>query len=273
MRLPPLIRACHVQPTIAVSAYTTAIALGSGQRWKALSTGAAVLAGQLTVGWSNDYIDRDRDRAAGRTDKPIATGEVSAESVRTAAVVAAAACMPLSLLSGWRAASVHGAAVSAALAYNIRLKGTVASVVPYAVAFGALPAFVTLGGPERRLPSRAAMLAASLMGAGAHFINTLPDLEADALTEVRGLPQRLGSARSLIAGIGLMGGATAVISRAGEEPLRPISRALSLTAAGAIAGVTAAAAGGRQRLAWTLALCTSAVTVGLYLSRAETLHV
>lgn len=269
--IPPLIRACHVQPTLAVTAYSTAIAIGSGRRWRAASTGAAVLAGQLAVGWSNDYIDRDRDRAAGRADKPVAAGEVSAATVRAAAIAAAAACVPLSLLSGWRAACVHGAAVTAALGYNVRLKGTAASVVPYAFAFAALPAFVTLGGPARRWPSPSGMVAAGLMGAGAHFINTLPDLEFDAMTGVRGLPQRIGPTGSLGAGVALLGGATAVLARAGDTPLRQVSSVLSMASAASIAGVTAAAAAGRQRLAWTLALGTSAVTVALYLSRSELL--
>jgi hypothetical protein len=143
--------------------------------------------------------------------------------------------------------------------------------VPYAVAFGALPAFVTLGGPARRWPQSSAMLAAALLGAGAHFINTLPDLESDALTGVRGLPHQLGRTRSLVVGVALLGGATAVVARAGDEPLRWMSRILSLTSVTSIAGVLAAAAAGHQRLAWSLALGTSAVTVALYLSRSEIL--
>lgn len=269
--VPPLVRACHLPPTLAVTAFTTAIAFGSGRRWGAVSTGAATLAGQLTVGWSNDYLDRDRDRAVGRTDKPIATGEVGAEVVRGAAIVAGMACVPLSLLAGWRAASVHGVAVAAALAYNLRVKSTVASVVPYVVAFGALPAFVTLGGPSRRWPAPSAMAAAALMGAGAHFINTLPDLETDARTGVRGLPHRLGRTRSLAAGVALLGSATMVVTFAGGTPLRRVSRVLATAAGASIAGVASAAVAGRQRAAWTLALGTSAVTVALFLSRSELL--
>ena len=35
---------------------------------------AAVLSGQLSIGWLNDYVDRDIDRAAGRADKPLGPG-------------------------------------------------------------------------------------------------------------------------------------------------------------------------------------------------------
>ena len=38
---------------------------------------AAVLAGQLSIGWLNDVLDAERDRTAGRADKPVAAGAVS----------------------------------------------------------------------------------------------------------------------------------------------------------------------------------------------------
>jgi len=267
----PLARASHIQPTLAVTAFTTAIAIGAGRRWGAVSVGSAVLAGQLAVGWSNDYLDRDRDRMGGRADKPIAAGEITAEVVRNCAIVAALGCVPLSLLSGWRAAVVHGVAVGAAFGYNASLKRSVLSVAPYVVAFGALPAFVTLGGRSGHRPPGAATAAAALMGAGAHFINVLPDLETDSLTGVRGLPHRFGPTGSLLVGVMFLGSATAVVSRAGYAPLRRISQIFAGGAAVSVAGVLAAAATGRKRASWTLALGTSALTVALYLSRSDSL--
>ncbi len=271
LRLIPLARASHFQPTVAVTAFTTALAVGAGRGWGAARVGSAALAGQLAVGWSNDYLDRDRDQRAGRTDKPIAAGEVSAELVRNCAIAAALGCVPLSLLSGWRAAGVHGVAVGAAFGYNAFLKGTAASVVPYIAAFGALPAFVTLGGRSGHLPPPAATLAAALMGGGAHFINVLPDLETDSLTGVRGLPHRLGATGSLVVGAALLGCATAIVARAGDAPLQPISRVLAGSAATLVGGVLAAAVARQRRTAWTLALGTSAATVALYLSRGGSL--
>src|SRR3989304_962470 len=135
-RMIPLVRACHLQPTLAVTAITTALAVsagrGSGSIWVAL----AVLSGQLSVGWSNDYLDRDRDRMAGRADTPVVAGRVTAHTVGIAAVIAAVLCVPLSMMSGWRAGSPPVAAVAVAWAYNGWLKNTVASVVPFTLAFG-----------------------------------------------------------------------------------------------------------------------------------------
>jgi 4-hydroxybenzoate polyprenyltransferase len=267
----PLLRAAHVQPTAAVTAFSTALALGSGRRWGAGPVAAAVLAGQLAVGWSNDYLDRGRDRLAGRTDKPIVSGEVSATAVGAGAVAAALACVPLSLLSGPRAAAVHGMAVGSALAYNARLKGTPFSVVPYGLAFGALPAFVSLGGAERRLPPVWAMGAAALMGAGAHFVNTLPDLDDDAATGVHGLPHRLGPTRSLLTGAALLGTAAAIVARSGGRPLGRTATALATAAGASVAAVVATALTGRQRAAWSMSLGTAALTVALYLARSDSL--
>jgi heme O synthase-like polyprenyltransferase len=54
----------------------------------------AVLAGQLFVGWSNDYLDRRLDAEAGREDKPLARGELEPRTVAIAAAVALVAVIP-----------------------------------------------------------------------------------------------------------------------------------------------------------------------------------
>jgi 4-hydroxybenzoate polyprenyltransferase len=271
VKLVPLVRACHFQPTLAVTGFATALAVGVDRGWGSIWVAAAALSGQLTVGWSNDYLDRDRDRLVGRTDKPIAAGEVDASLVRRCAIAAAAACIPLSLASGWRAALVHLVAVAFALGYNVRLKATVFSVVPYVVAFGALPAFVVLGAPSHNLPPWPAMLAAALLGAGAHFVNTLPDLDADALTGIDGLPHRLGPTKALLTGVVLLIGATAIVAQAGEAPLSTLSTALAFAAVLSALGVLIGAATGRQRAAWTLSLVTAGITVALFLTRTASL--
>jgi len=262
-----LVRASHFPPTVAVTAFTTTLAVSAGRAWGGVAVAAAVLTGQLTVGWSNDYIDRERDRLAARTDKPIAAGVIPAGVVRNSAVVAGLACVPLSMLSGWRAAVVHFAAVGAALGYNAWLKRTVFSVIPYVVAFGLLPAFVTLGGGGHRWPRVWTMVAAALLGAGAHFLNTLPDLAADARSGVHGLPHRCGPTSSVLIGGVLLGTALVIVAIAPKEPLGPAAVAVAIAGAGAVAGVVATALVGRSRLAWHLSLAVAALTVALYLVR------
>lgn len=267
-----LLRACHLQPTLAVTGIAAALAVGAGRgaggaTWVAL----AVAAGQLSVGWSNDYLDRDRDRLAGRLDKPIPAGQVSAGAVGVAAVLAAAACVPLSLASGWRAGLVHIGEVAVAWAYNLGLKATVLSPLPYAVAFGALPAFVTLGLPGHPLPPPWAWTAAALLGTGAHFVNTLPDLEADEAAGVRGLPQRLGRSTSLLVGASALGGAGALVALGPAGAPGPVAFGLLAAVLAGSVGVIALSWWGRARAAWTLTLATAGLTVALFLAQGTAL--
>ncbi|MFF2198617.1 hypothetical protein ACFVXK_37500, partial [Streptomyces sp. NPDC058157] len=92
-----LLRSCHPLPAAAVTVFAAvlAAAAGRGAAGTALTAGA-VAAGQLSVGWSNDRLDLRRDRAAGRRDKPLATGGVPAAAVTAAALTALALCVPLS---------------------------------------------------------------------------------------------------------------------------------------------------------------------------------
>ena len=269
-RVIPLLRASHIQPAVAVTAMTTALAVSAGRGASSAWVALALLSGQLFVGWSNDWLDRDRDRRSGRTDKPVAAGQVSARAVGTAALVALALCVPFSLANGWRAGLVHLAAVASAGLYNLRLKATALSPLPYAVSFGSLPYVVTYGLPSHPRPPGWAPLAASLLGMGAHFVNTLPDQGDDLREGIRGLPQRIGRTPSLLAGAVLLLGAGAVLAIAPEGPP---GAALPLLAAqaGAVLALVAAARAGHERAAWTLTLASAALAVALLLAQGSAL--
>ncbi len=161
-----------------------------------MAVAAAVLAGQLSVGWLNDLLDAGRDASVGRRDKPVAAGAVSRRLVAVATITAAVLAIGLSLLSGVDATVVHVVMLCSAWAYDFGVKATAFSVVPYVVSFGLLPAFVTLGGPAAQWPPSWLMAAAAVLGSAAHFANVIPDLEDDAATGVRGLPHRLGRTAS-----------------------------------------------------------------------------
>ncbi|WKV70237.1 UbiA family prenyltransferase [Streptomyces sp. PCS3-D2] len=212
--LAALAAASHPLPAAAVTLFTAvlAVAAGHGPAGAALAAGA-VAAGQLSVGWCNDRADLRRDLVSGRRDKPLVAGRVSAAAVARAAVVALLLCVPLSLAAGGLAGAVHLVGVAAAWGYNLRLKATAASWAPYALAFGLLPAFVTLGLPGGPWPPPWLMAAAALLGAGAHFANVLPDIDDDLATGVLGLPQRLGARRSAtVAGLLVLGSTAALVA-------------------------------------------------------------
>jgi 4-hydroxybenzoate polyprenyltransferase len=217
----------------------------------------AVLAGQLCVGWTNDYHDRDLDQRAGRSGKPLVEGVVPAPRVRNAALLAFAACIPLSLANGWAPGFLHLAAIGVATLYNFGLKATLASVVPYVLAFGAVPAFITLGLQPAHLPPLWVTLGAGLLGAGAHFTQVLPDIEQDRRLGVEGLPQRLGERGSVITAALLLAGSALLILLGPGHPgeLQLVVLGLTLLVIGSIvwAGLT-----GRHRMSFRLTFLAAA---------------
>ncbi|AZM51621.1 hypothetical protein DMA15_02665 [Streptomyces sp. WAC 01529] len=269
-RAPALLRSCHPGPALAVTVFVTALAVAAGRGAAgSVAVAAAVLAGQLSVGWCNDAADARRDTVCERRDKPVATGELSSRAVALAAGTALTLCVPLSLLSGAAAGAAHLGMVAAGWAYNLRLKHTVLSPLPYATAFGALPAFVTLGLPTPSWPAWWAVTAGALLGVGAHLVNVLPDIEDDLATGVRGAPQRLGRPACrwlapfvMLAAVGVL---VAGAPGAGGIPDRVLATAAVIVA---VTG-TALPSGARSRWPFRAAIVASGMAVALLLLRGS----
>ncbi|MDD9206331.1 UbiA family prenyltransferase, partial [Georgenia sp. 10Sc9-8] len=144
--------------------------------------------------------------------------------------------------------------VGSGWAYNVVLKRTVLSAVPYLIAFGSLPVVVWLAGDPATLPPGWVVAAGSLLGLGAHLLNALPDLADDAATEVHGLPHRLGGRVSGLLALAALAVASAVtvVGPGGPAPVWAwaVLVAVGLLAAGALR------AGGRApfRAAMVIAL-------------------
>jgi 4-hydroxybenzoate polyprenyltransferase len=256
-----LLVAAHIGPTVVVTAVTAMLAAAEGLR---PATGAlvtsAVLAGQLTVGWGNDLADRGRDREVGRTDKPLAAGRLSPTLVRRCLAAAGVACVVLSLAAGWRSGTVHLALLAGGgHAYNLGLKATAWSWLPYLVAFGSLPAVVSLAGPEHPWPPLWAMLVAGMLGVGAHFLNALPDFADDAVTGVRGLPHRLGPVATRVGATVLLVGAS-VVAALGPPGAPGVRAWLAL---GVVSTLAVVALLGRGRLPFIAAVSIALVDVAL----------
>ncbi|MFM8351555.1 MAG: UbiA family prenyltransferase, partial [Actinomycetales bacterium] len=177
-----LVRACHPLPTLAVTACVSLLGWRLGwQGMQLLLLVAAVIVGQLSIGWSNDAHDAAADRALHRMDKPVVDGSVTAQQLWGFALVAAMLCVPLTLLAaGPVAGSFHLAAVAMAWVYNLRLSRTRWSWLPYLVAFGCLPYFLCLGSPLGAVPPMWFVIAAASLGVGAHLANAGVDLMRDS---------------------------------------------------------------------------------------------
>ena len=241
-----------------------------------------MLVGQLSVGWANDWRDAARDTATGRADKPLVTRPLLVPVVRRAALIALTLSVPLSLLSGPRAALAHLVAVGAAWAYDLGVKATLASPLPYVLAFGLLPAFLTLGLPGAPAPPAWAVLGAALLGLGAHLANVLPDIDDDLATGVRGLPQRLGApvAAGLAASV-LLAALTVLLLGPTTAPGTWALAAAAAAAAGAATSLLLSRPGPRRepagpprpasRRPFRLTLLLATLAVGTLLVRGDVL--
>ncbi|WP_344361857.1 UbiA family prenyltransferase [Streptomyces gobitricini] len=264
-----LLTACHPGPAAAVTVLVTVLAAAAGHDGRgSLVVAAAVLAGQLSVGWCNDAVDAARDRATGRHGKPVVSGAVGEATVRGAAGVALVLAVPLSLACGPLAGGVHLAGVGAAWAYNLGLKVTVLSWLPYALGFAALPAFVTLSLPGSPWPAWWVVVAGALVGVGAHLGNVLPDIGHDLTVGVRGWPQRLGPARvRLLLPVPLVA-ASLLLALAGPRPggSGPVSAAAVVTAV--VTAVVGALLGRRRtRVPFAAAIVVAGIDVVLLVWR------
>lgn len=267
-----LVVASHPAPSVGVTAIAFVLTARAGSHPAALVIIAlAILAGQLSVGWSNDAIDAGRDAATGRPGKPVATGVLPRRLIWTAAITALAVALALPLAVSPVTALVSAGTLVAAWAYNAGLKATWASWVPYAVAFGLLPAIATTALPGHPWPRWWIMVIAGTLGAGAHFANVLPDLDADRETGVRGLPQgvaeRWGPWAVRAAAVALLLAASVALVIAARSARRGLASGL-LVAAIVLALICLRA---RDRVPFLAAIGVAAVDVALLAAGGESL--
>ncbi|TXK09776.1 UbiA family prenyltransferase [Microbacterium hatanonis] len=203
----------HPGPALVVTALSLALGIATGLDAARIALlVASVLCNQISVGLSNDAIDASRDRAVGRTDKPIAAGVVSVQLALGVAVGAVVASLALSAVLGFGMLAGQALMIAGAWAYNAGLKSSVFSLAPFLVSFGVFPSLATLSAPAPTLAPFWAAIAGAALGAAVHLTNVLPDLDDDRATGVRGFPHRIGPrASALLAVGGLFLGAAAVL--------------------------------------------------------------
>jgi 4-hydroxybenzoate polyprenyltransferase len=240
-----LIATSHPGPSLAITAIIMVLVVhGAPHGVGPLAAAPAVLAGEISIGWSNDFFDADRDRASGRTDKPLATGELAKRQVMAAALAALAVSVVLAFTISAKTGVINLLMMAAGWSYNAGLKSTPASGLTYALGFGLIPAFAasTYPGHPSALPWTIA--AAALLGLGGHFANVLPDLAGDRATGVKGLPQliadKTGERTVRLTALALLLGTSALIAtHRGTPPDWPRIAGFALTAGLALIGVKA----------------------------------
>jgi 4-hydroxybenzoate polyprenyltransferase len=153
---------------------------------------------QFSISAFNDYFDREID--TGRTDKPVAMGAIGLRAAWIFGLVLALVAVGLALPLGPSVSVLTMIGLGGGLLYDIRLKYTAFSWLPFALAFPTLPLWAWAGAsPNGEIPARLFWVVPviAVLVVGIHLADTIPDLHMDTTAGVRGLAHRLGMARSL----------------------------------------------------------------------------
>jgi 4-hydroxybenzoate polyprenyltransferase len=222
----------------------------------------ALLAGllatnQYAAGALNDAVDVEADRAAGR-DKPIPSGAISRRAVTLLALGSGVASLGFALALGPATLALAAVGLACAWSYDLRLKGTAASALPFAVALPLVPLFGYAAAGRFPAVLWWAWPIGALAAIAVHLADSLPDVESDRATGVRGLAPRLGVGRAaaLVAVAYALAATLALVSGLAAGERRATLAGTSLAAALGLAALAAGAGGGpaRRRVAYRLLL-------------------
>lgn len=194
-------RAAHFGPTLLVVSISVLLSLTNFTLIGSLQIGLAILFGQFVVGWTNDLVDYQLDLAANRLNKPLVAKTVTESLLRKSIFVALVFALIFSLTSpfGMVGTALHFLGILSATFYNLKLKSTVLSPLPYIVSFGGMPWAIYLS--NEKVPPLWLWVAFAFFASAFHFLNVLKDLTWDISQNVLGLPQRLGRSKSIFVAI------------------------------------------------------------------------
>lgn len=249
-RLAGLIRLGHPFPSLldgAMTALAAMIAGGAGV--DAVRLGIAMVALQVGIGATNDLIDAPGD-AGSKLAKPIPAGIVTPRTARFAIVAAFGVGLVLAAASGPSTLLLAVVGMGIGLLYDLVLKGTAWSWLPFALGVPLIPVFGWLGATGS-LPRSFLVLVPAAFAAGAALAiaNALADIERDRDAGTGSIAITLGFARAwavdalLIALVGV----GAVVSAAAFHGPSGATLLVAAAAACPLAGVALSRGGGAGR--------------------------
>jgi len=193
-----LVRLVHPFPSAIDAAVTLALALLAGATGgRAALLGASMLAIQFSIGALNDVLDAPADAVAGRA-KPLVDGRVPARMALGIAAVAGPTGLVLAALAGPPAALIALTGLGIGLAYDLRLKASPWSWLPYATGIPLLPVFAWVGATgDLPVPMLAVAGLGVLGGAALAIANSLADAERDAASRTATVATTLGRVRAI----------------------------------------------------------------------------
>ncbi len=197
-KLRGLLKASHFGPTLLVTAISFGFATYYWWEGPAFVIAFGVFTGQLVVGWSNDLYDYEDDLRHNRLNKPLVAQTISKETLQKWLRFMVPFSFIANLLGplGIKGGLVYMLGIACGVAYNFYFKFSPLSPLPYAIAFAALPSCIAIS--KDLTPPTWMWLGGALLGMAAHFINVIKDMKEDQISQIGGLPQRLGTTKSII---------------------------------------------------------------------------
>ncbi|MHB8488956.1 MAG: UbiA family prenyltransferase [Candidatus Dormibacteria bacterium] len=198
-----LIFLAHPGPSLLVTVVLVAIAGLAGQRIPdgilVVQLIGAMLPVQFCIGVINDVVDLPADAVA-KPHKPLVRGIVTRSTATGLGVVLGAVGLGVAATINLGTLGLDAIALGAGLAYDLGLRRTPLSWIPWWGGIAVLPleGYAAVGS----IPSRLLVLIplAGLIAIGLHFANALPDIDSDRVAGRRSLPVVVGRDRSEWAG-------------------------------------------------------------------------
>ena len=199
------VRLIHPFPVAMNAVAAVAFALLAAHGWSGaratLLIAAAIIGSQATVGVVNDLRDRDLDAVA-KPEKPLISGRATVRSAACVGVVALIMALVAGAALGRLSLLFVLAMTAAGLVYDLWLKRTAVSFLPYIFGLPILPIWAWIC--VRDAPPRLWLTypLGVLVGFGLHLANALPDAERDAAGGIRGIVQVVGTRTALLLCVG-----------------------------------------------------------------------
>jgi 4-hydroxybenzoate polyprenyltransferase len=193
-----LLKASHFGPTLLVTAISFGFATYYWWEGPAYVIAFGVFTGQLVVGWSNDIYDFEDDLKHERNNKPLVNGVITKAYLQKWLRFMVPFSFVANLLGplGIKGGLLYMLGVAFGVAYNFYFKFSIFSPLPFAIAFAALPSCIAIS--KDITPPTWMWAGGALFGMAAHFINVIKDMKADQISLIKGLPQRLGTKKSIL---------------------------------------------------------------------------
>ncbi len=199
------VRLMHPFPVAMNAVAAVAFAMIAVHGWPGVRVlciiAAAIIGSQATVGVVNDLRDRDLDAVA-KQEKPLISGRATVRSAACVGVVALIMALVAGAALGRLSLLFVLAMTAAGLVYDLWLKRTAVSFLPYIFGLPILPIWAWIC--VRDAPPRLWLTypLGVLVGFGLHLANALPDAERDAAGGIRGIVQVVGTRTALLLCVG-----------------------------------------------------------------------